>query len=150
ANYRWNFMELCTLRGAPAALAGNQLIMARAQRPDDDRLDHAALRDRGGELVERLLGEVPARLVGVRLDVGDRQHGRPPRPRPPLGVAPASPRSLTSASSRRVSPSSAPRPRPSAGGLRFAGLAGAAAGGTEMRTTGSSVMRPSSVRAAGR
>ena len=41
------------LRGAPPALAGDQLVAVLAGRPDEDRLEDAVLPDRGGQLVER-------------------------------------------------------------------------------------------------
>src|SRR5688572_20549038 len=46
-----DLMEPRPLRRPPAALAGDDLV-AVAVRPDDDRLDEAALLDRGGELLE--------------------------------------------------------------------------------------------------
>jgi hypothetical protein len=61
------------LRRAPAPLAGDDLV-AVAVGADDDRLDQAARLDRGGELVERLLVEMAARLVEMRLDRRDRHH----------------------------------------------------------------------------
>ena len=60
------------LGGAPAALAGDELVAVRSDRADEDGLQDAMLADRRGELVERLLVEGQARLLGVRLDVVDR------------------------------------------------------------------------------
>src|SRR3569833_3550919 len=68
-------MELCFLGGTPTALAGDQLI-AVSERADDDRLDHPARGDRGGELVERGLVEMPAWLIRVRLDRRNRDIGQ--------------------------------------------------------------------------
>ena len=59
-------------RRAPAAFAGDDLVRVRAERPDEDRLEDAVLADRRGQLVERLLLEDHARLLGVRLDPVDR------------------------------------------------------------------------------
>src|SRR5690606_31538100 len=70
-------MELRLLRGAPAAFAGNQLVASAGERPDDDRLNDPALGDRLGELFERGLVELPPRLLGMRLDRGDRKAGEP-------------------------------------------------------------------------
>ena len=70
-------MQLRLLRGAPAAFAGDQLVAPAGERADDHRLDHAALGDRGGELVERGFVEMAARLLGMRLDRGHRQAGQP-------------------------------------------------------------------------
>ncbi len=66
-----HFVESRLLGRAPAPLAGDDLV-AMAVRPDQDRLEHAARLDRGGELVERLLVEMAARLVEMRLDAGHR------------------------------------------------------------------------------
>ena len=49
---------------APAPFAGDDLE-AVAMRADDDRLDHAARLDGGGELGQSLLGEDPAGLARV-------------------------------------------------------------------------------------
>ena len=57
------------LRGAPAALAGDELVAVRAERPDEDRLEDAVLADRRRELVERVGVEDHPRLLRVRLDV---------------------------------------------------------------------------------
>ena len=60
------------LRGAPAALAHDQLVPASPDRTDDYRLQQADLLDRLGQLVERVLVEGPPRLARVRGDRGDR------------------------------------------------------------------------------
>src|SRR5690349_12237424 len=70
-------MQLRLLRGAPAALAGDQLVTPAGERADDHRLDHPALADRVGELVERGFVEVAPRLLGMRLDRGDGEAGEP-------------------------------------------------------------------------
>ena len=59
--------------GTPPALAGDQLVAGpRLDRADQDRLQDADLLDAGGELGQRLLVEVDARLMRVGRDVGDR------------------------------------------------------------------------------
>jgi hypothetical protein len=72
------------LRCTPATLARDQLIAIRAEWTDQDRLEHAVLSDRGGQLVERGGVEDDPRLLGVRFDVGDRDH--PDTRRPSDGV----------------------------------------------------------------
>ena len=57
-------MQLRPLRRPPAALAGDQLI-AVVDRPDEDRLEHAALGDRGGQLGQRLLVEICRGCAGL-------------------------------------------------------------------------------------
>ena len=56
-------------RGAPAALAGDQLVAALRPRADDDRLDHALRADRLGEAGVASCVEAPARLARVRVDL---------------------------------------------------------------------------------
>ncbi len=68
---RRNLVQPRLLRRTPTPFAGHDLE-AVAMRPDDDRLDDAARRDRFGQLSQPVLGEDPARLGGVRLDTGDR------------------------------------------------------------------------------
>jgi hypothetical protein len=68
-------MELCSLSGAPTALAGDQLITPLPQRADDDWLDDPALADRFCEFIQRLLVEVAPRLLGMRLDRCERKVG---------------------------------------------------------------------------
>ena len=60
------------LRGAPAALAGDQLVRAAGDRAQQDGLEHAALAQRAGERDQRRLVEAPARLPRVRPDQVDR------------------------------------------------------------------------------
>ena len=73
-------MQARALRGAPAALARDDLIGV-AVRAHHDWLDDAALGDRGSELVQRILVEVAPRLFGMGSDRADRDHpyarGRP-------------------------------------------------------------------------
>jgi len=51
----------------PAALASDQFkyVWQIGQLPDDDRLDNAAFRDRGGKLLKIALREVPPRIAGI-------------------------------------------------------------------------------------
>ena len=73
ADDRRHLLQAGLLRGAPAALAGDQLVAAVGQGADEQRLDDAAALDRGGEAGQRLGVEAGARLVRVRLDQLDRQ-----------------------------------------------------------------------------
>ena len=71
--------------GAPAALAGDDLVGVRTERADQDRLEDAVLSDRGRQLVEGVLLEDEARLLGVGLDpldMDDADAGRPAFGRP--------------------------------------------------------------------
>ena len=60
------------LRGAPAALAGDELEPAVVDGPEQDRLEDAVLADGRGELLEGRLVERQARLLRVGLDAVDR------------------------------------------------------------------------------
>ena len=60
-------------RAGLAALAGDKLVTPSGKRPYDDRLDHAALRNRRGEFVERRLVEARAWLARQWFDRGHRQ-----------------------------------------------------------------------------
>ncbi len=64
-------LALCQARGAPAPLAGDQLVL-RAHRPHQDRLQHAVLPDGIGELGQRVLLVGEARLRRVGQDLVDR------------------------------------------------------------------------------
>ena len=61
------------LRGAEAALAGDQAIFIVASARDDERLDDAVLADAAGQLLDRGLVEGLARLIRVRRDLLDRR-----------------------------------------------------------------------------
>jgi hypothetical protein len=61
------------LRGAPAALAGDQRVAAARPRPHHQRHDHAVGADRRRQLVELDLVEAAARLIGGRVDLLDRR-----------------------------------------------------------------------------
>src|SRR5437868_7338695 len=67
ADDRRNAVEPRPLRRPPAALASDDHIIL-AVGPKQDRLEDAAQPDRLGELVERFLVELDARLVRVRPD----------------------------------------------------------------------------------
>ena len=60
------------LRGAPAALADDELV-AVVDGAHDDRLQHAVMADRVGEPLELGGIEAAARLLGIRADALDRQ-----------------------------------------------------------------------------
>ena len=68
-----HFVKARALRGAPAALTRDDLIIM-AVRTHHDRLDDAAFRDRAGKLVQRVVVEMAARLIGVGSDRADRDH----------------------------------------------------------------------------
>ena len=97
--HRRDLVQARHLRGAPAALAGDDLValrLARRRRADrahDDRLDDALGLDRVREVRERFLAHVHARLVlAARQEVhGDLQEllarRRRARLRPRLGFA---------------------------------------------------------------
>ena len=65
-------LESRHLRGAPSALAGDELVAAALDGTDEDRLQDAVLLDARRELGERRLVEGQARLVRIRLDAPDR------------------------------------------------------------------------------
>ena len=90
------FVEAGLLGGAPAALAGDQLVAAVVERADEQRLDDAAGLDRGGERVERLRVELGAGLVRVRLDQARpaARAARRRRPRSASGRIAARPRPI--------------------------------------------------------
>ena len=71
-----DFGELGALGGAPAALAGDDLVaLARGERvldpAHDDRLNHAVGLDRSREVVEARVIHVRARLIVIRLELID-------------------------------------------------------------------------------
>jgi hypothetical protein len=53
---------------SPAAFAGDQLIPAVGQRPDQNRLENSVLSDRGCQIVQAGLVHGQAGLVWIRLD----------------------------------------------------------------------------------
>src|SRR5690606_21171496 len=63
-------------RGAPAALASDDLVVAAAQVADHDRLDHALRADRLGQLGELGVVHGLARLVAARRQRVDRQRAQ--------------------------------------------------------------------------
>ena len=94
---RRDLLEPGQLGGTPAPLAGDELVAAAGPRAHEHRLHDAALGDRAGERLQRLLVEPPARLGGVGRDELHRQLAQ-------LGPAP----SPSSAETDRI----AARPRP--------------------------------------
>ena len=74
---RGDHLEADPPGGAPATLAGDQLV-AVADRADEDRLEHPDLTDRVGERTERFLVEVVPGLEAVRLDRCRRQRLQAP------------------------------------------------------------------------
>ena len=109
-----DFVQAGALRGAPAALARDDLVGTggAAQRAHRDRLDDAALLDGGGEFVELGGGEVAARIAGVGPQDLDRQ---------PALAARRARRELVSAP---MSPISDASPRPSRDRVRSSAIAG--------------------------
>ncbi len=71
-----NRFELGQARGAPASLAGDQLVAPAGQRPDQDGLEHPARLDRPGQGHQRFLVEGMPRLVGARVDHVDRDRAK--------------------------------------------------------------------------
>jgi hypothetical protein len=65
------------LGGAPSPLAGDELVPAGGARPDDDRLQHAPLADGVGQRRERRFVEMLAWLVGVWVDLVERELAQP-------------------------------------------------------------------------
>jgi hypothetical protein len=63
-------MELRFLCSSPPALAGDQLIPV-LNGPNDDRLEHAALGDRRGKLIDRLIVENLTWLRWIRPDTSN-------------------------------------------------------------------------------
>ena len=67
---RRDAVKLSPLRSTPAPLARDDL-KAAAMRADDDRLDHTALGDAVGQLLQRAIIEMTARLFGMGVDQRD-------------------------------------------------------------------------------
>src|SRR5690242_13275543 len=70
ANDRGDRVQLRLLGRTPAPLAGDDHVIL-AVRPEQDRLEDAALADRLRQLVERGFVELHARLFGVAADARD-------------------------------------------------------------------------------
>ena len=62
ADHRRHLLDPGLLGGAPAALAGDQLVAAVGEGADEQRLNDAAGLDRGGQRRQRLLVELGPRL----------------------------------------------------------------------------------------
>jgi hypothetical protein len=60
-------VQLCALSGAPTAFAGDKLVTAGVAA-DDEGLNDSARANRLGELLQSLLAEARAGLVGAWLD----------------------------------------------------------------------------------
>jgi hypothetical protein len=67
ADLNRHFGQTGDLAGAPAALAGDDLVAAIGYRPHEDRLHYALGADRGGQLFERAWVHAGARLIFSRL-----------------------------------------------------------------------------------
>ena len=72
AHQRGDLFETGHLRGAPAPLAGNQLVTVAIDRPHQYRLHQALRPDGGGELGERLLVHPGSRLIAARTNAAAR------------------------------------------------------------------------------
>src|SRR6185503_2122803 len=70
-----NFAEPRALRGAEAALAGDQPVLVIADARDDERLHDAVLEDAARELFDRGFVEGLAWLIRVRRDLIARHFG---------------------------------------------------------------------------
>jgi hypothetical protein len=70
-----HFLQAGQARGAPATLAGDDLVALGVDRTHEDRLHQALYLDRGGELAERGLVHPGARLVLPRLQPVDARRG---------------------------------------------------------------------------
>jgi hypothetical protein len=67
-----HFVQVGALRRAPAPLAGDDLEVVGAAGAHHDRLDDAALADRGGQFGELGVGEQLARIARIGAHVFDR------------------------------------------------------------------------------
>ncbi len=68
ADHGRHSLEFRELGRAPAALAGDQLVPASEERPDQNRLNDPASTDGVGQRQQCLLIELVARLIRVRPD----------------------------------------------------------------------------------
>ena len=59
-------------RRTPATLAGDQLVAVGTDRANEDRLEDAVLADGRGQFVEGVFVELEAWLLGIGLDVIER------------------------------------------------------------------------------
>ena len=118
-----HFVQAGALGGAPAALAGDDLVGVgdARDRPHEDGLDDAALADRGGELVEFVVGEGFARIARVGAQEFDRRLASAAARAAGVGSWPAS-------------PSRAAKPRPRRG--RWSSVAGGVVGHRKLLGTG--------------
>ncbi len=84
-----HFVQPGDLRRAPAPLACDDLIpiLHAAHRPHHDRLDHAVLLDRVGELAELGVGKIAARIARIGLQEFDRHLALRARPIQMRGLA---------------------------------------------------------------
>jgi hypothetical protein len=73
------FGEAGALAGAPAALAGNEGVLAAAGVVDNEGLDEAVFADGVGQFLQRFFVHMAARLVGVGADGVDGDDAQPGR-----------------------------------------------------------------------
>ena len=105
---RRNLAQPRALRRAPAPLAGDDLEAAAVDRPHEDRLHHALLADRLGELGERRVVHARARLVLARTHAVDRDRLQRVVAGAGSSVPPRKQRVESAAKSLRVGSSSRP------------------------------------------
>ena len=74
AHQHWQFMKLCHLGSAPAALARNNLKGALCSRspPHDQRLDNALFPNRGRKIIQLICTKAAPGLIRVRKNLLDR------------------------------------------------------------------------------
>ena len=79
ANDHRGFMHLGALGRTPAAFASDDFKIPgiAPRRANDQRLKNTLLADRVGQIAERFIGEVPARLQRIRNKVRNRDHTEP-------------------------------------------------------------------------
>ena len=66
-----HLLKSCDARGAPAALAGDDLIVAGGKLSHGQRLKNAVLANGIGEIVQRGFVEIFTRLIAVGFDLGN-------------------------------------------------------------------------------
>jgi hypothetical protein len=67
-------MQPRTLRRAPTPLPSDELVAPRRKRPHNHWLNHPASRNGAGQFFERVLIKMATRLIGMGLNLSNRQH----------------------------------------------------------------------------
>src|SRR6266571_620478 len=86
ADERRDLGETGDFRRAPAPLACDDLVAVVSDRPHENRLHQALRPDRSGELLQRAVVHLRARLVAAALQLIDAQRGLPLGDRPRLPI----------------------------------------------------------------